>query len=61
MARRPMRNEVENAMRKEERVRDVGRDLARLKGHSRSDLTSDKARGPASPLGHRRMEEERRR
>jgi hypothetical protein len=30
----------------------VEADLARLKGMSRSDLTRDDVRGPASPLGH---------
>jgi hypothetical protein len=59
MPKRP-RNEVERAMRKEERVRDVGRDLARLQGRTRNDLASNKDRGPASPLGHRRIEERRR-
>jgi hypothetical protein len=60
MAKRPMRNEVEKAMRKEERAKDVGRDMARLQGRSTSQLEPDHSRGPSSPLGKRRIEGRRR-
>jgi len=49
--RNPEYREAQAKLRTAERVRDVGRDLARLQGRSRNDLTRDDVRGPASPLG----------
>jgi hypothetical protein len=41
---------------------EVQEKLRRLKGHSRSDLVADRARGPASPLsGHRKKVEREKR
>ena len=50
--------------KREERFKVRGAEVAdklrRLKGRSEAGLVSDKARGPASPLGKRKIEERKR-
>ena len=48
MAQRPMRREP---MSTANRAGDVGRDLARLKGRSETNIVGDNIRGASSPLG----------
>jgi hypothetical protein len=50
--------------KREERQRvrglEVQDKLRRLQGQTRNDLVADKARGPSSPLGKRKIEERKR-
>jgi hypothetical protein len=51
MARKHER-EAERSEGRPSYAKDVGADLNRLQGKSRSDLMPDNMRGQASPLGH---------